>query len=349
MMSKAFRITSAVAVAAGVTLGAARPASACIDGQTDETRAIKKKLICWQGFVDWAHRHLDLRGFKGWGWEDPCNTGMPYGKMLTGAWLIGYGLPRDDSRPVADGFGSDVQFHGRVDYEKLTHWAGDTNAWHDDLFVEGGHEDSSKRSAYFPDWFSAGGEIEMYCGMFDNTPTNRIQNNPAFMAGTLVHESWHAWQDKRDIEAADNPSECHDLWPGGKDCGHTRANMGRCQGQQSCDYWYAHNISDFPYHGLLDYRLPKTGDLPPYRFHSVMQLEAEYYCDLTTYLSNAPDVVAEMSRSLAASRIFNNFVNFPGFMCTTPSLFSPLRSCTNGTECKSDQFCNLSTLQCEYM
>jgi hypothetical protein len=209
------------------------------------------------------HLHMDPNEWGGQGMDlgQSNNPNTPFTKMLNTAFLIYYGL---NDNP-------DHAWHGTEDYVRLI--LGGDSAWHSDYFrsVTEGNADFNGEFSH-----NAVGddEITYTCHVFDNS--GGMANSPAYRAGSLVHESWHAWQNANFHVGAVN---------------HFQGPTGSCLIQgDSCDYFYPHTLETFRPFGTLvqESVVQAISWLPaaytansedPNKFHTPYQVQFELLCD----------------------------------------------------------------------
>ncbi len=319
----------------GVTIGGAvsataGDAAACIDGNTSVEIAMES-VACNKAFIDWTHNSLmKMAYWEDWGEREPCSSDLPYGKVMGGVAALAIGLSLDATRPSGS-----LQMHGAFDYLKSVHAHGDGGAWHEKLYYVSA-EDSGVRARY------TGDKIQLACGLFNwGQQWNRqISQNPAALASTLVHETWHAWQryPTRKISAADNSggkdNRGHTGWGGCSQCKCPAAT----QSNQTCDYYYFHFPTAFTYHDMLNYVLPSGS--PPYRFHSVYQAQFEATCDIALFSrATVPNSVKMFARMWSNNLMETRMANLPSWRCGVPGMVSGRRVCRVQTDCPSGQAC----------
>jgi hypothetical protein len=184
--------------------------------------------------------------------------------MLNSAYLIWFGLK--------DSAGS---FHGTQDYVALSQ--ANDSSYHDAYY-----RSVQSNDAYWG-LFNynplVDDDIHMYCGLFGGQGG---ANNVAFRAGVILHESWHAWEN-RYMQLG---GFYHFDAPQGS-C-HTHNNMPY---EKFCDYFFPHEIPAFRPFGTLHQGVTILSpcvvaqalcakDVDKSRFHSANQLSWEFYCDL---------------------------------------------------------------------
>jgi len=157
----------------------------CNDGSSLEEQAIQKLYGCWRDLYLWVWQAYDLTD-DSWdpaGKLDACNVGMPFGKVVNSAFLLGYCLTDNYS----------TQWHSTDDYENAV--LARDNEYHDDferVFIQySGSAEASTDSD----------TTEMHCPLFN---IGSISDSVGNRAGVMVHEAWHLWQRKHDFDHSHN-------------------------------------------------------------------------------------------------------------------------------------------------
>jgi hypothetical protein len=178
---------------------------------------------------------------------------------------------------------SGEQFHGTLDYRRAAEAA--ASEFHGSLDVT--IRDGSNFSGTYED-----GVLTTYCPLYD---AGVYFANPASRSGTFIHEGWHAWLEKYNFD-------------NGPSFGH-HGPTGRCK-TQSCDYFYFHKIGDYEFGHMWEQ------DGTANRFHSPIQVQVEYLCDLALNAESwVPALVTELAQNESNSRAIMQFINGPGYAC----------------------------------
>jgi hypothetical protein len=242
----------------------------------------------------------NVQGSNGWspdrGFEDACNISKEFPKHWNSAFLIEEGMDPN--------FGSaNIPWHSSLDYSRIGRGAG--NVVHPPYrhSVANANISFDKQPVAY---FSPGGsflsgnirQVVSLCGMFTQ---GFAFNSVAGRAAVLLHEGWHAWEEKRHYEG-------HVANPPGGSC--TVAG-------KSCDFFFFHNLDDFP-DGQM-WQFTADGRL----FHNPSQVQSEYLCDVvTTSVPGTPNSVLITANTTQV--VVNQFlINGPAPGCSVPRPFSP--------------------------
>jgi hypothetical protein len=240
--------------------------------------------------------------YAGSSWEDRgefqyCDLRYEWAKLVNAGALVMNG-------PALSGFsGDDRPFHDAADYTNLL--IAQSSDWHEwfDHSVEDsipkaisqfktGHVDNLIPSNFFVDDM-----ILTTCQEYDG---GNFYNTVAYRSGSVLHESWHAWQEKHEGGASHDT----DNNPNGL------AKYGLCPVGDSCDWYYAHPKSAF---GRGD--LVHAGDSAHVR-HTPNQVQFEYLCDIADYSADwIPAVVREAAAAAAKYKLVTAFGNAAPMFC----------------------------------
>jgi hypothetical protein len=241
---------------------------------------------CWQDYINYQYQAYDLEE-EDWGnrgWNDDCNVNYEYPKHWNASYLIDYGLADDN----------DNSFHGMIDYEN-TAKKYDTN-YHDNIFHTA-TDDGGIFGRFVTHVFGAD-EIQTACPLYNPSSANA---NPGSRAGDFMHEGWHAYFYKWDVD-------------NGPNAGH-RPSQGACN-TNSCDYFYFHPISAYVFGAMWE------NDGTANRFHSPNQVQVEFLCDVSDFPQWwIPNSVRIAAASDANARSSSRFINGPGYFCGDPRPF----------------------------
>jgi hypothetical protein len=247
----------------------------CVDGAGVEENAVFELYGCWRDFYLWGWQAYGLTD-DSWdpaGISDACNVALPFAKVLNSVFLINFALSDNH----------DLQWHSTEDYESSSR-AGH-NRFHDSYYQRFIEYDGSAFATTYP-----GDRTDLHCPLFNHgafyaTATSR--------AGTMIHESWHHWQDRHGFVSS------HPL----------------CAGGNQCDYYYFHGVGDYEF-GALD---GWDTDSAHFRFHSPRQVQVEFLADLAE-MSHPwiPTSVTTMARNYGNLRLANEFVNAVAYRIGDP-------------------------------
>jgi hypothetical protein len=269
----------------------------------------------WSFFIQDDDRwHLDNNEWSSQGKSNTIfyNPNQPYSKILNAAYLAWYGLKDDETK----------MFHGTQDYVNLLR-ANDSNDWHSKYFrsMDLGTDKNGEWS------FDPIGddEIATSCNLYD--PVGGTENNLVFRLGTLIHESWHAWENgsvhlgsighkvATELSDCQPPNVCDCTIPG-----------------ESCDFFFTHDAATFhPFGKLHEFGFAIASPpcpLPtrlcalitdPKKFHSPNQTKWEFMCDLL--VSPADWVTQDIldAASVAQGLTDDYFVHAPPMDCAAAS------------------------------
>lgn len=183
---------------------------------------------------------------------------------------------------------SEGQFHGTVDYRATAEAR--ASKFHRALRAS-----IADGTSFFGTYKR--GVVTTYCPLYN---FEIYHANPGSRGGTFVHEGWHAWLDKYNFV-------------NGSPAGHFNGPNGNCQAR-NCDYFYWHGLGDFEFGQLYEH------DGTANRFHSPMQVQVEYLCDIADQSHEWVPISARMAaRGDANARASENFINGPGYSCGSAS------------------------------
>jgi len=226
------------------------------------------------------------------------NPNTPFSKMLNSVYIINYGL-KDDA---------EHSWHGTADYVPLG--VARDNVYHSPFFrsVTIGTDDYN---ASFHQNIPGDDEITHTCRLFDHGP-----NDPVFRAAAMLHETWHAWENKNFHAGS---------------LQHLAAPNGMCTqkaGSFSCDRFYPHTLETFRPFGTLNQEavespiswLPaayQANDADPNKFHSPYQVQFEYLCDLADPVTAAAWVTMAMQTAAqgGVTEASQHFINGTPIQC----------------------------------
>jgi hypothetical protein len=293
--------------AAGLLIGAthARLAEACHDGNLptgDTDVALRSAFKCNQSFINNINVAWDLTSgsWDGVGRSAPCDITQPFGKLMNSALLLQVGLDqillREFATPHVAGLTGNFTdfahaYHGGVDYAPLVTQG--PNEWHVGMkYIQDEGCGPPPALACFDNNsglpLTGKNSIHVPCGMFDVDGNEDLADRTS----AIVHESWHAWEDKYDYYH----HSCN---------GHLCGPQGFCASNFECDPWRDHAADAFEF-GLL---FVNSG-----QHHAPNQLQVEYLCDIGM-LGNVPLAIASAAVGDAQSRIDTFFVNPPPVIC----------------------------------
>lgn len=232
----------------------------CLDGWNTLEEIVAHGLMSLHvdvdAFVSWAGDAYALTD-DSWdpaGRSDVYDGTLPYGKVLPSIFLICYALT-DNYIP---------QWHSTEDYVSCSRAA--SNRFHGPFYMRFIQYDKAAEADAQTGRTAARDRTNLHCPLFNQ---GSASNFPSHRAGVLLHEAWHHWQYAHGFNG-DHP-----------------AQAGACTGVE-CDHYYFHGTGWFDF-GTLD---RWSTDPANFRFHSPIQVEAEFFADL-----------AEMSRSWVPSLI----------------------------------------------
>lgn len=244
--------------------------------------------------------HFDLNEWGNSGQFDDYDPNSPYSKMLNSAYIVYFGLEDNDAQ----------SWHGTQDYIDLS-GAGDT-VYHSAFFRS--VVDDSKLNGKWSRSFPFGDdELSVSCLMLDTSRSTFA--NPSSRLANVMHESWHAWENKN-FHAGSVPH---------------RTQQGNCSigtaDNPACDYYYPHTLNTFRPFGTLYQAsfnqainwLPAVytqNSADPNKFHSPSQIAMEFMCDLAN--NHAPwvtmDIVTD-AQARAREIVTKRFINMPPMDC----------------------------------
>jgi hypothetical protein len=256
----------------------------CIDGASLEERTVFNLYGCWRDFYLWAWKHYGLTddSWDGAGLKDACNITLPFAKVLNSAYLIGYAL--------SDNY--ELQWHSIEDYESSAGAA--DNRFHGPFYQRFIEYDGSANASSELGRFAARDRTNLHCPLFN---LGAVSDAPTARAGTMLHESWHHWQQKHNFQNS-HPQ-----------CGSP---------SHDCDYYYFHKVGDFDFGVLHAY------DTNPehFRFHSPRQVQVEFLADLAEMSRpEIPTIVTQSARAFGNARLINEFVNVVAYRIGNPRPF----------------------------
>jgi hypothetical protein len=275
-------------VSALCTLGVASEALAVCDqsGASQADVDLWNLHGCWQDFLLWQYKAYDLRSddWSNRGWNDACNVALEFPKHWNAAYLVTYGLADNPSQ----------SFHGTVDY-RATAEAASSN-YHDSLY-HGITDDMSVYGRFSPRiWPWDTDRVDTACPLYNPTLSNA---NPGSRGGDFMHEGWHAYFDKNNINNGDVG-------------GHRPGPQGGCT-INGCDYFYFHGIGAYAFGAMWE------NDGTANRFHSPNQVQVEYLCDVADQPQSwIPASVRQTAAADANTRAVSRFINGPGYSCGSP-------------------------------
>jgi hypothetical protein len=248
----------------------------CIDGMSVADRAVYNLYPSpakWPEFYAWAKVAFGLvdDSWDGAGRKDPINGNLPYGKMLTSIYLLGYAL-RDEYIP---------QWHARQDYEDAARYH-DSN-YHGPFYLWFENSNASEALAS-TGRFLARDRTAMRCLLFDR---GGASDDPVNRASVMVHEAWHHWQYKYNWDT-------------------THQTGGAVAPGSQGDWYYQHRSGLFDFGTLWTF----NANANPIRFHSPYQVAIEYDGDIAEYsFSWVPTVVRQQARLYGNTRLANQCKN----------------------------------------
>jgi hypothetical protein len=219
--------------------------------------------------------------------------------------------------------------------------------------------------------------VQTSCVMYDNpfefsSGTRLASSDPVFRAVTVIHEAWHAWEQKHGahINTACGHSFCPQDHlapppnPGPPPSGQTFVSSVSCNPGAECDIWYPHPQGACPQDPLGQGACETFGDegFMSGIFHRPYQAETEFACDVAnTPQGWVPLIVRELMASNADFYETNNSVNGtnPLLPATQPACYSldfgihyatcgdSASQCDEANPCASGSFCNPQTGCCQ--
>jgi hypothetical protein len=252
----------------------------CIDGAGIEENAVFSLYGCWRDFYLWAWDAYGLTddSWDGAGLKDACNITLPFAKVLNSIFLINYALSDNH----------DLQWHSTDDYVSSSRAA--DNRFHGPFYQRFIEYNGSSFADSEVGRFAARDRTNLHCPLFNfrsfyATATSR--------AGTIVHESWHHWQQKHGFVSS-HP---------------------QCSGGGDCDYYYFHGIGAYEFGELDRYNT----DPSHFHFHSPRQVQVEFLADLAELSYPwVPNAVTVMARNYGNLRLANEFVNAVAYRIGDP-------------------------------
>jgi hypothetical protein len=138
--------------------------------------------------------------------------------------------------------------------------------------------------------------VDTACPLYNRNLSNA---NPGSRGGDFMHEGWHAYFDKYNINNGDVG-------------GHRPGPQGGCT-INGCDYFYFHGISAYAFGAMWE------NDGTANRFHSPNQVQVEYLCDVADQPQWwVPASVRQTAAADANTRAVTRFINGPGYSCGSP-------------------------------
>jgi len=243
---------------------------------------------CWEEFYLWGYRAYDIGltddSWHPWGYHQACDIDRPFAKTMVSIGLIAYGLTDDYLQ----------QWHSTGDYISLTRAT--ASRFHSNYTTEWRNYQGESLGSYN----SFSNTFTHTCKMNEGFGTFGVGNNSAVIrAGVLVHESWHAWQDKHgySVAHADGP---------------LRACTVNVEG--ACDAFWPHAVSAFDFGQLHTASFTPTGT--PLDFHTPYQVEAEFYCDIAELSRvEVPPIERDRARLESNFLLASTFINVAPYRC----------------------------------
>jgi hypothetical protein len=255
-----------------------------------------------------------------WGPGFDCDDSSDVMKMVNAGELVFAGINfTRGSNLILESY--HATFFPDGDYSNLT-FSG-SSSWHDwfrdQISASTGIADFQTRSGvYIPNL------IHLTCPLFDTGLISAIFGrvavaDPELRAEVLVHESWHAWEDKhnQDINTTCGHAQC-------PNDGHP--TMGFCRANWECDNWYPHPLGD---KGSMNNTM-----------HRPYQTMAEFACDIVDTPENyVPLTIRERAAANADTWGLVADLNGPGDTCTGIGAGQSYAICSSGTQCDAETPC----------